>query len=233
MNDQQVCMTANVNAVLMPNSSIPSAASSAPMIRHSDGKRIRAKITKIFEYTGLSTTESLVGGVAGNIVGLSGFEDIDIGDTLSADENGHALPFTQIDPPTLVFCYVADDEPEKVRDKWKPFCDHLSKVTGKPVEYLLVNSIADQLKALQDHESFPGSLLARLLGTSGQATKKSRHDPRKDADQPVTEEAFSKARKRMPSEFWVSDRPGRAASPEKGRGRSEPIAALRKGCRSG
>ena len=46
---------------------------------------------------------SVVIRVAGNIVGLSGFEDIDIGDTLTADENGHALPFTQIDPPTLGF----------------------------------------------------------------------------------------------------------------------------------
>ena len=53
-----------------------------------------------------------------------------------------------IDPPKLVFCYVADDEPEKIRDQWKPFCDHLSQVTGKPVEYLLVKSIDEQIKAL-------------------------------------------------------------------------------------
>ena len=80
-------------------------------IRHSDGKRIRSKITKIFEYTGLSTQESTVGGVAGNIVGLSGFEDVDIGDTLTADENGHPLPFTQIDPPTLEMQFAVNDGP--------------------------------------------------------------------------------------------------------------------------
>jgi GTP-binding protein len=80
-------------------------------IRHSDGKRIRSKVTKIFEYTGLSTQESAVGGVAGNIVGISGFEDIDIGDTLSADENGHPLPFTQIDPPTLEMQFAVNDGP--------------------------------------------------------------------------------------------------------------------------
>ena len=80
-------------------------------IRHSDGKRIRSKITKIFEYTGLATQESLVGGVAGNIVGLSGFEDIDIGDTITADEAGHALPFTQIDPPTLEMQFAVNDGP--------------------------------------------------------------------------------------------------------------------------
>jgi GTP-binding protein len=80
-------------------------------IRHSDGKRLRAKITKIFEYTGLTTTETVVGGVAGNIVGVSGFEDIDIGDTLSADEAGHALPFTEIDPPTLEMQFAVNDGP--------------------------------------------------------------------------------------------------------------------------
>ncbi len=80
-------------------------------IRHSDGKRIRSKVTKIFEYTGLSTQESAVGGVAGNIVGLSGFEDIDIGDTLAANEDAHPLPFTQIDPPTLEMQFAVNDGP--------------------------------------------------------------------------------------------------------------------------
>jgi GTP-binding protein len=80
-------------------------------IRHADGKRVRAKITKVFEYSGLGTQETEVGGVAGNIVGLSGFEDVDIGDTLTADEAGHALPFTQIDPPTLEMQFCVNDGP--------------------------------------------------------------------------------------------------------------------------
>ncbi|MFO1450540.1 MAG: translational GTPase TypA, partial [Opitutaceae bacterium] len=80
------------------------------ILRHSDGKRIRAKITKVFEFTGLGTRECETA-VAGNIVGLSGFEDIDIGDTLTADEAGHALPFTQIDPPTLEMQFCVNDGP--------------------------------------------------------------------------------------------------------------------------
>ena len=80
------------------------------VIRHSDGKRSRTKITKVFEFTGLGTRETETA-VAGNIVGLSGFEDIDIGDTLTADENGHALPFTQIDPPTLEMQFCVNDGP--------------------------------------------------------------------------------------------------------------------------
>ena len=80
------------------------------VVRHTDGKRVRAKITKVFEFTGLGTTETQ-SAVAGNIVGLSGFEDIDIGDTLTADEAGHALPFTQIDPPTLEMQFCVNDGP--------------------------------------------------------------------------------------------------------------------------
>ena len=80
------------------------------VIRHADGKRSRTKITKVFEFTGLGTRETETA-VAGNIVGLSGFEDIDIGDTLTVDENGHALPFTQIDPPTLEMQFCVNDGP--------------------------------------------------------------------------------------------------------------------------
>ncbi len=80
------------------------------VLRHSDGKRVRAKITKIFEFTGLGQREVEVA-VAGNIVGISGFEDVDIGDTLSASEEQHALPFTQIDPPTLEMQFCVNDGP--------------------------------------------------------------------------------------------------------------------------
>jgi GTP-binding protein len=80
------------------------------VIRHSDGKRVRGKITKVFEFTGLGTRET-ESAVAGNIVGISGFEDVDIGDTLTADEAGHALPFTQIDPPTLEMQFCVNDGP--------------------------------------------------------------------------------------------------------------------------
>ena len=80
------------------------------VIRHSDAKRVRAKISKIFEFTGLGTAEAETG-IAGNIVGIAGFEDVDIGDTLTAEEAGHALPFTQIDPPTLEMQFCVNDGP--------------------------------------------------------------------------------------------------------------------------
>ncbi|MBS0633418.1 MAG: translational GTPase TypA [Verrucomicrobia bacterium] len=80
------------------------------VLRHSDHKRVRGKITKVFEFTGLGQRE-VESAFAGNIVGISGFEDVDIGDTLTADEAGHALPFTQIDPPTLEMQFAVNDGP--------------------------------------------------------------------------------------------------------------------------
>jgi GTP-binding protein len=80
------------------------------VLRHSDGKKVRAKLTKVFEFSGLGTVESATAH-AGNIVGLSGFEDIDIGDTIAATEEQHALPFTQVDPPTLEMQICVNDGP--------------------------------------------------------------------------------------------------------------------------
>jgi GTP-binding protein len=75
-----------------------------------DGKKERAKVTKVFEYSALATRDS-EGGVAGNIVGISGFEEVDIGDTLGANENTESLPFVEIDPPTVQMQFCVNDGP--------------------------------------------------------------------------------------------------------------------------
>ncbi len=75
-----------------------------------DGKRQRAKITKLFEYSGLNTNDT-ASAEAGNIVGLAGFEDIDIGETLVANEDMEALPFVEIDPPTIQMEFAVNDGP--------------------------------------------------------------------------------------------------------------------------
>jgi GTP-binding protein len=79
-------------------------------VSRSDGRKQRAKITKVFEYTGLGTCDTERGG-AGNIIGLAGFEDIDIGDTVAALEEQTALPFVAIDPPTVQMEILVNDGP--------------------------------------------------------------------------------------------------------------------------
>jgi GTP-binding protein len=75
-----------------------------------DGRKERCKITKVFEYSGLGIEDAPSGG-AGNIVGIAGFEEIDIGDTLCATDDMEALPFVEIDPPTVEMQFSINDGP--------------------------------------------------------------------------------------------------------------------------
>jgi len=75
-----------------------------------DDKPEQNKVTKVFEYSALATKDSDLG-VAGNIVGISGFEDIDIGNTLGALEETTLLPFVEIDPPTVQMQFRINDGP--------------------------------------------------------------------------------------------------------------------------
>lgn len=76
-----------------------------------DGSKKRVKITKIFEYSGLKTSDSGDAGFAGNIVGLAGFDDVDIGETISSNPDTEPLPFVEIDPATIQMDFVVNDGP--------------------------------------------------------------------------------------------------------------------------
>ena len=80
-----------------------------------NGTQVRSKVTKVFEYSSLSNQESAEG-VAGNIVGIAGFEDIDIGETLAASEDAEPLPFVAIDPPTVKMQFSINDGPYGGKD---------------------------------------------------------------------------------------------------------------------
>lgn len=66
-----------------------------------------------------------------------------------------------------------------------------------------VLTLAD--KTLQDNEACSRSRRVKRLDTAPKpARKTSRHDPRKDSAEPVSEAAFATARRRMPSAFWLA-----------------------------
>lgn len=56
----------------------------------------------------------------------------------------------QVDPDPLVFSYVAVEDPSGYRESFKEFMDHLAKVTGRRVEYLMATSTEEQLIAMRD-----------------------------------------------------------------------------------
>ena len=75
-----------------------------------DGTKVRTKIGKVFEYNNLGIQET-EDGMAGNIVGIAGFDDADIGETLSGDEEAEALPPVNIDPPSVQMQFSINDGP--------------------------------------------------------------------------------------------------------------------------
>ncbi|MFP6857359.1 MAG: translational GTPase TypA [Roseibacillus sp.] len=80
-----------------------------------DGTTVKSSITKVIEYAKLGQQDAALG-EAGNIVGLAGFEDVDIGETLAATEKAEALPFVAIDPPTVEMQFAVNDGPFAGRD---------------------------------------------------------------------------------------------------------------------
>jgi phosphonate transport system substrate-binding protein len=65
-------------------------------------------------------------------------------------------PAAFLDPPTLVFCYISiaqdpdDPQPDPYAAAFAEFVQHLSKLTGKHVEYKTFPSVNDQLRDMRD-----------------------------------------------------------------------------------
>lgn len=77
---------------------------------HKDGSRERANVTAIFSHEGLQKVE-VKNASEGDIIGLCGFEDVFIGETITDSEERVALPFTEIDPPTITMKICINDGP--------------------------------------------------------------------------------------------------------------------------
>src|SRR5881409_627085 len=77
---------------------------------HRDGNCERATVTALFTHSGLEQIETKEAS-AGEIVGLAGFENAYIGETLTGREDGAALEFVDIDPPTIRMRILVNDSP--------------------------------------------------------------------------------------------------------------------------
>jgi len=82
---------------------------------HADGRRERANVSALFSHAGLAKIE-IKHAAAGDIVGLCGFEDVYIGETLTDTEERTPLKFVQIDPPTIQMGILVNDGPMAGRE---------------------------------------------------------------------------------------------------------------------
>jgi len=77
---------------------------------HKDGRRERAAVTALFSHEGLERVE-IKTAAGGDIIGLAGFEEVAIGETLTDLEERPALEFVDIDPPTIQMNFLVNDSP--------------------------------------------------------------------------------------------------------------------------
>ena len=75
-----------------------------------DGSVNKGKITKLFGFKDLGRVE-IESAEAGDIVGIAGFSDIQIGETLCDPNNINPLPLIKVDEPTLQMNFSVNDSP--------------------------------------------------------------------------------------------------------------------------
>ena len=93
-----------------------------------DGKIVKAKISKLMGFEGLSRVE-LEQSSAGNLVAVAGFTDANIGETITCPNEPQALPLIKVDEPTLQMTFSVNDS---------PFC-------GKEGDFVTSRQIRDRL----------------------------------------------------------------------------------------
>ncbi len=120
-----------------------------------DGSLVNAKITKLFEYSGLLTSDAHLG-VAGNIVGLAGFDEVDIGETIVAEPTQEALPFVEIDPPTIQMEFAVNDGPFAGMDG--------KKVTSRQIRERLIRETKSNISIQVDETSDGAKFMVSARG---------------------------------------------------------------------
>ncbi|WML35180.1 translational GTPase TypA [Clostridium sp. OS1-26] len=75
-----------------------------------DGKVDNVKVSNLYVYNGLKKEETEVAKL-GDIVAVAGIPDINIGETLADINAPEALPFVEIDEPTLSMNFMVNDSP--------------------------------------------------------------------------------------------------------------------------
>jgi len=79
------------------------------LIRRS-GDKEDFKVSKVFTFEGLQRKEAQ-DAVVGDIVGIAGMKEVDIGETIADRNNPEALPLIEIDEPTLSINFLVNSSP--------------------------------------------------------------------------------------------------------------------------
>jgi GTP-binding protein len=95
-----------------------------------DGTVKQFRVTKLFGFFGLKR-EEIEEAYAGDLIAVSGMEDINVGETVCPTEHQEALPLLRIDEPTLQMTFLVNNSP----------------FAGKEGKYLTSRKIEERLRA--------------------------------------------------------------------------------------
>ena len=82
----------------------------AAVLCHTDGTTQNVRIAKLYQFEGLKRVECDTA-TLGDIVCVSGVQDINIGETICSNDCVEPLPFVKIDEPTVSMNFIVNNSP--------------------------------------------------------------------------------------------------------------------------
>jgi GTP-binding protein len=116
---------------------------------HGHGKITQGKITMIYHFEGLKRIE-VSEAHAGDIVGITGFEEVFIGETIADKPERGALPYIPIDPPTIQMEFAVNDGPLAGKDGKLVTARHIWERLQKEIR----TNVALRIKQTSDPKIF-------------------------------------------------------------------------------
>ena len=80
------------------------------VVMKEDGSKKTFRVTKLFGFIGLKRVE-IKEAIAGDIVAVTGMEDINVGETVCPQDHPDPLPLLRIDEPTLQMTFLVNNSP--------------------------------------------------------------------------------------------------------------------------
>ena len=116
------------------------------VVMKKDGTQKSFRITKLFGFIGLQRVE-IKEAKAGDVVAVSGLDDINIGETICPEAHPEALPILRIDEPTLQMTFVVNNSPFVGKDG--------SHITSSKIEERLLTQLETDVSLRVDPTDSP------------------------------------------------------------------------------
>ncbi len=109
---------------------------------HGDGRKSVGKATAIFHFHGMQRIE-IQEAHAGDIIGVTGLDDVFIGETVTDSPDRQPLPFVPIDPPTIQMEFAVNDGPLAGQDGKLVTARHIRERLIKEIRTNVALKVAD------------------------------------------------------------------------------------------